>query len=340
MASIKEIASLANVSPGTASFVLNGKGDQYRISASTQKRILEAARQLDYRPNISARRLRTTGESVTPIIALFWTTDPRSQLIGRFIKGIQHSLSKMDTEYELLIQPYIGSQLSAVKSLVTGTRFNGAIIALPTEEDERYLEEVQLNVPIVLHQRDSNKYCSVNVNSYQNGQKVADLFADRGHKQAGVIVPTLSSKAIRMRMQGFVDRCAERGVSLKEEFIRFGEFSERSGYQITKSIFAGDEKPSALFCISDQIAVGALHALHEMNIPVPQAVEVVGYDDDPVSEFCIPSLTTVRLPVEEMAQACVNILVDLMSHKITNPYTQMFDSSLVIRDSCGNVALS
>lgn len=337
MANIKEIAVLAKVSQATASFVLSGRGDQYRISSETQQRVMEAARALDYRPNISARRLRSNGETVVPIIALFWTTDPRSQLIARYMRGIQSALGRMDAEYELLIHPYHGSRLHEIKSLTTATRFNGAIIALPTEEDERFLEEADLKVPIVLHQRDSSRYCTVNVDSYKSGRTVADLFAARGHTRIGLIVPTISSSAIRLRMQGFLDRCSESGVSVSESFIRYGDFTEEGGYRLAKSLFARQERPSALFCISDQMAVGALYALHELNIRVPEQVEVVGYDDDAASSFSIPSLTTIHLPVEEMAAACVQLLTDLMSHKISPPYSRRFETSLVIRESCGGL---
>ncbi|TMV47583.1 LacI family transcriptional regulator [Paenibacillus mesophilus] len=334
MASIKEIAALAKVSQGTASLVLNGKGDQFRISAPTQERIFAAARELDYRPNISAKRLRSSGETVAPIIALFWTMDPRSQLIGRYLNGIQKAIHRLDREYEILIQPYVGSQLQAEKSLVTGTRFNGAIIALPTEEDERYLEQADIKVPLVLYQRSSDKYCSVNVDNYLSGQKVANLFAKRGHRKVGLLVPDISSTAIRLRMSGFVDTCRERGLLLKEEYIQYGSFSELGGYQTASAIFSRADRPSALFCISDQMAVGALYALHEMNLSVPEQVEVVGHDDDAVSEFSIPPLSTVHLPVEEMAHACVNMVVDLMSHKIAAPVSRLFESTLITRKSC------
>ncbi|MDF2659915.1 MAG: LacI family transcriptional regulator [Paenibacillus sp.] len=334
MASIKEIAAYAKVSPGTASLVLNGKGEQYRISPSTQERVFEAARHLDYRPNISAKRLRSSGETVAPIIALFWTMDPRSQLIGRYLKGIQNAIHQLDREYEILIQPYVGSQLCDQKSLITGTRFNGAIIALPTEDDEQYLEQADIQIPLVLYQRGSGKYCSVNVDNYLSGQKVANLFARRGHRKVGLLVPDISSTAIRLRMSGFVDTCREHGLELKDEYVRYGSFSELGGYQTAKDVFSQRDRPTAVFCISDQMAVGALYALHELKLAVPEQVEIVGHDDDAVSEFSIPPLSTVHLPVEEMAQACVNLMVDLMSHKLTGPVTQMFESTLITRKSC------
>lgn len=340
MSSIKKIAELANVSQGTASIVLNGKGNQYRISAATQQKILEAARELNYQPNISARRLRSGGETVLPIIALFWALDTRTVLISRFLKGFQQTIRSIEGEYELLIQPYVGNQLSEVRSLVTGTRFNGAVIANPTEEDEAFLEQAQLMVPVVLYQRSSEKYASVNVDGFKSGESVAQLFADRGHRRVGLLVPDVSSRAIRLRKEGFLAKAAELGLEVRPEDIVFAEFSEQGGHTgIQRLLEHRDRHPSALFVISDQMAVGALAALHEHGIRVPDDMEVVGHDNDEVTQFTIPALSTVHLPVEEMAGECVRLLTELMHHKTVGPVARWLDTSIVIRKSCGGSAV-
>jgi LacI family transcriptional regulator len=337
MASIKEIARLVGVSQGTASMVLNGKGDHYRISAATQQKIMAAARQLNYQPNISARRLRSGGETVLPIIALFWPLDTRTVLVNRFLKGLQKTLSALDEEYELLIQPFVSSKLHEVRSLITGTRFNGAIIASPGEKDEEFLEQAILNVPIVLHQRSSSKYAFVNVHSRKSGEEVAALFAGRNHRRAGVIVPDMSSSAIRLRQEGFMAKAEELGLEISPEHVVYSDFSEKGGYDaIRRLLDSGDELPTSLFIISDQMAVGALMALHEAGIQVPNDVEIVGYDDDEVTKFTIPTLTTVHLPVEEMAGECVKMLISLMHHRTEKPDGKYLDSHLVIRKSCGD----
>ncbi|NQX69845.1 LacI family DNA-binding transcriptional regulator [Paenibacillus alba] len=336
MASIKEIAQHAGVSQGTASIVLNGKGDQYRISASTQQRIIEAARQLNYQPNISARRLRSGGETVLPIIALFWALDTRTALISRFLKGLQHALSSIDGEYELLIQPYVGTKLHEVRSLITGTRYNGAIIANPTEEDEAFLENTLLNVPIVLYQRSSAKYSSVNVDSFKTGEEVAGLFASRGHKHIGVIVPNVSSSAIRFRKEGFLAKAAELGVEVNPAHIVFSDFSERGGDEAIRQLFRNQATPpTALFIISDQMAVGALAALNELGKRVPNEIEIIGHDDDEVTSYTIPTLSTVHLPVEQMAEECIHLLTGLMHHRTTVPVAKMLETHIVARNSCG-----
>jgi LacI family transcriptional regulator len=336
MASVKEVAQLANVSQGTASMVLNGKGDQYRISEATQQKIWDVAKQLNYQPNISARRLRSSGETVLPIIALFWTLDTRTAQISRFLKGLRNALSTLDGEYELLIQPYVSGQLNEVKSLITGTRFNGAIIAHPTEQDEQFLEEANLHVPIVLYQRSSNKYSFVNVDSYKAGEQVAGLFARRQHRRIGVIVPDASSKAISLRKEGFLEKAFELGLGVSASHLVYADFSEQGGYQAIKQLLqSGDIPPTALFVISDQMSVGVLMALHEVGIRVPEDIEIVGHDNDDVTQFTIPTLSTVHLPVEEMARECVRKLTELMQHKIHLPAGQILESYLVLRQSCG-----
>ncbi|GFZ96668.1 LacI family transcriptional regulator [Paenibacillus marchantiophytorum] len=336
MASIKEIAHLAEVSQGTASMVLNGKGDHYRISQTTQQKILEIARQLNYQPNISARRLRSGGETVLPIIALFWSLDTRTVLINRFLKGLQSSFASLDQEYELLIQPYVGTRLHEIDSLLTGTRYNGAIIANPTEKDEEYLENTNPMVPIVLYQRSSTRYSSVNVDSYRTGEQVANLFDSRGHRDVGLIVPSVSSKAIRLRMEGFMAKAKELGLNISADHHVFEDFSEKGGYQaIQRLLNSGSRLPSAIFCISDQMSVGTLMGLNEAGKSVPDDIEIVGHDNDEVTRYTIPTLTTVHLPVEEMAGECFRLLTELMQHKYQEAVIQRFETSLVFRKSCG-----
>lgn len=336
MASIKEIARIAGVSQSTASMVLNSKGDYYRISPATQQRIFEVARQLGYQPNISARRLRSGGEKVLPIIALMWTLDTRAHLVGRFLKGIQLGLSELEDEYELLIVPFVGNKLGDIRSLLTGTRFNGAIIANTTEQDDRFLEQSDLNVPIVLYQRKSEKYSTVRVDSFRTGQMVAERFAERGHKRVGLIMPALSSQAIQMRKEGFESRARELGLELAEQHIVYEDFSEYGGYVATKQLFAqSDQFPTAIFATSDQMAVGILHALNELGVKVPDQVELIGHDNESVTRFTTPSLSTVHLPVEDMAKECVKLLVDMMLHKSDERVDKLFETSIVVRQTCG-----
>lgn len=300
--------------------------------------MLLIAQQLDYKPNISAKRLRTSGETVKPIIALFWTLDTRSQLIGRYLKGFQNALSSFGNDYELMIQPYVGGRLRDETSLLTATRFNGAIIANATLEDEAYLNETVIHMPVVLYLRHSDKYCCVNINHYDAGKEVAALFSARGHREVAVSIPAVSSRAIRDRADGFTDGCKEYGLHLPDTRILYGDYSEKGGYDSAGALAAMPDRPSAVFFLSDQMAIGGLHAFHNLDIRIPEDIEIVGHDDEAASRYSIPSLTTVHLPVELMAEACVHQIVELMNHKISPPLIQKFHSHLEIRQTCGPVS--
>ncbi|RFU63870.1 LacI family DNA-binding transcriptional regulator [Peribacillus glennii] len=336
MTSIKEIAKLAEVSVGTASFVLNGKGDQMRISEATQRRVIEVAKSLGYRPNISARRLRSGGEKVVPVLAVLWTLDTRASLVSRFLNGIQDHFINQTREFELLIQPYESSKIDKIKSLITGTRFNGAIIANASERDQHYLENAEINVPIVLYHRNSKKYSTVSIDNYKNGMMVADLFANRGHQQIGMVIPNVSSQAVHLRKEGFLDGARSSNIQVSPKHIIFENYSEEGGYQAAKKLVENGNLPSALFFLGDQMAIGALAAFHEMGVSVPQDIEIMGHDNYGQTRFSIPSLSTVHLPVEDMAARCVDLMLDLIEHKVKAPVSTIYDTSIVIRKSCGD----
>jgi len=336
MASLREIAELAKVSIGTTSFVLNGKGDQMRISKATQQKVLEAAKTLGYRPNIMARRLRNEGGKNTPVIAILWTVDTRASLLGRFLKGIQDKFVNQDSKFELLIQPYENSKLHKLDSLLTANSFNGAIIANASERDQFYLENTDIKVPLVLYQRDSEKYSTVNVDSFKTGERIANLFENRGHKKVGMIIPNVSSQAIHLRKEGFINGTRNTLLDLSSNHIIFGDFSEKGGYHAAKELLMKQDLPSAIFFLSDHMAAGALAAFHEAGICIPRDIEVIGHDNYELTQFTVPSLSTVHLPVEDMASSCVNTLLYLIENKVDKPVSVSFDTRFVFRNSCGD----
>ncbi|RAV10901.1 LacI family DNA-binding transcriptional regulator [Paenibacillus contaminans] len=337
MSGIRDIAKLANVSNGTVSAVLNGKGDALRIAAATRERVWEAARALNYRPNIPARRLRTADDTGVPVVALFWTWDTRSSLMGRFLKGIQSSPLCQENGVELLIQPYASSCLGKELSLLRGTRFNGAIIANATELDLAYLSQVNLPLPVVLYQRSQEGYRSIQVDHYASGCEVAELFHAKGFRQVGLITPHVSSQAIQLRQEGFVETAERLGMLVAGEHRLLDAFSEQGGYEAAARLSSGPPLPEALFVLCDQMAIGALTAFRERGIEVPGQIQVVGYDDSEGAAFTVPSLTSVHLPVERMAAAAIGLLAKLIDPGRELAVIETFATHIVYRNSCPEV---
>lgn len=335
MATIREIAEKVGVSVGTASFVLNGKAEEMRISKKTQERVLEVAKALGYQPSLSARRLRAKGEQEVPVIAILWTLDARTSLISRFLQGIQTKAMYQEGLFELVIQPYENDKLSEMESLKTGLRFNGAIVANASDKDMAYLEQADLKIPMVVYQRQSQKYATVAVDSKKAGMDVATRFINNNHTHVGIVIPEISSEAVDLRRQGFYEACRDSKQAIQVEEY-YGDFSEKGGYAAVKQMLQQKAKPTALFCLSDHMAIGALSALHEENVKVPEELQLVGHDNISSTQFTIPPLSTVHLPVEEMAEACVRQLLKIIRSE-TEPTESIYFSSMFVQRGSSSI---
>lgn len=335
MVGIKDIAKAADVSITTTSIVLNGKGTEMRISEKTQKKVLDVAASLGYRPNIFARRLRNKNQNQVPLISILWTLDTRTSLLSRFLSGIQDSKTYEFNEFDILIQPYKNNHIHEVESLLTGNRFNGAVIANASNDDIQYLENNKLNVPIVLYQRDSEKLNTVNVNNFKTGTEVAKLFVARSHSHVALIIPEVPSQAVNDRLEGFKYEAKKHALNLDQTNLIYNAFSEEGGYLAANQLMKAGELPTAIFCLSDEMAIGALAAFHEKDVKVPEDVEVIGHDNNFQTKFSIPALSTIHLPVEEMARDSIKLLLDILQYKVEGPAHSSFQPSFIFRKSCG-----
>ncbi|MFC4098252.1 LacI family DNA-binding transcriptional regulator [Paenibacillus xanthanilyticus] len=333
MAGQKEIAELAGVSVGTVSLVLNGRAKELRISPATEEKILQAARELDYRPNVSARRLRRSGSDSVPTIAVFWASDFPSELLGRFFVGIQNSLLGKH-EFEVMVQPYRQSELHATNLLTAGELFNGVILTGISDSDIQFLEENRIRSPIVVFNRRLSNYSSVYVDDVEAGRKTAALFAAKGHKRVGMIAPDVQSVSITGRRMGFMDGARELGLELADAFNLQVQMSMLGGQEAASSLMESSELPTALFFPNGIMAVGALPVLHRAGVRIPEEMEIITYGDSEHERFTLPALTSLILPVEDMASACVDLLMGILQGQLQAPHAERFETPFVFRESC------
>ena len=140
---IKEIAAKLGLSPGTVSVVLNGRGDAMRISKKTQQRVREAAKEMNYQPNIYARRLRNSGnEQASKVIAIFWAKEFADDIMGRFFGGLQRAVKDKDYKVEFIIRLYENDLLSDSKDVMTSLRFSGIIVCGASDKDAEFLNSI------------------------------------------------------------------------------------------------------------------------------------------------------------------------------------------------------
>lgn len=333
MVTIKDIAAFVNSSPSTVSIVLKGNGDNRKISKETQRKIVEAAQELGYRPNMQAKVLRG-GISANFIITLFWASDVRIHMLSRFINGIQNTLIQEQYPCELQIKPYENNHLRDALSERLQFSSNGIIICNPSKTDMDFLENLQMNIPIVLYNRYSDKYATVNMDDQIIGLLPAQVFSKHNKKRPALLKAPATFEGMNIRTSCFIQKTVESGMFTP--VCISVEDSMRGGYQGGRELCYLEALPDCLFCTSDNIALGALKAFHEQGIRIPAQIEIisVGNGNRDQEEFSIPSLSVINLPMEEMAAACLRKIYESLTtfHKTID--STQFSIEYIARESC------
>lgn len=334
---IKQIAELLGVSSGTVSIVLNGRGDQMRISKITQKRIQDIAKEMNYQPNIYARRLRKSGEEETTyIIAIFWREDYLDDLLGRFLKGLYQMIKQQNLNIELVLQPYDFGKLDKYKNSMNSNHFNGAIIGGISSEDQLYLEQNEFDIPIVLVGRNTKKYNSVMIDYYEAGESCANLFYSRNHKTVGLVGLSTKGKSVQLIEMAFKETCKEKNIQIDSNYISYCE--ERnfaSGYESAIKILSNEVKPTAIFIMDGRNAGGVLKACKTAGLNVPKDIEILVFGENEYFGYSDPTISTIQQPMEQFAEKSLNMIMVSIKNKVDIPMLQELAPIYNFRVSCG-----
>ena len=336
---IRQIAERLQLSPGTVSIVLNGRGDSMRISKATQQRVQAMAKEMNYQPNMNARRLRqAAGEKASYIIAVYWCNDFLDELLGKFFQGAYLITKNSKLNVEIVVQPYEFNELKKYRENMNSNRYNGVIIGGASEDDLSFMEAMDFNIPIILMNRQSNKFSWVSISDYESGRKCAKLFAARGHKKAGILNKKNKGRGSRLRDLGFTNPCEEFGLEVGTEWTGVAEKRNfESGYQEIKKFFmAQKDTPTALFVMDNGLIGGVLMALKENNIRVPEDMEIIVSGDDEALEYTTPTVTSLRMPMLDMAKSALEMMLTMIENNISIPMNRILVPDFIIRQSCGD----
>ena len=171
------------------------------------------------------------------------------------------------------------------------------------------------------------------MDNLQSGVKATRHLVEIGYKHIATITGPLNQTAGYDRYQGYLKALQDSGYPVCTELIAEGDFTEESGYNAMKHLLK--HKPDAVFVASDMMAYGAMRALREANLRIPEDVAIVGFDDNPTSPTTVPPLTTVRQPVSQMGSKAVDLLINMIETGTKFTQKVIIDTELVIRESCG-----
>ncbi|HWQ59263.1 MAG TPA: LacI family DNA-binding transcriptional regulator [Clostridia bacterium] len=306
MGTIKQIAEYTGYSPTTVSIVLRGCAAQRNIPDSTVRVILEAARELGYQPNISARRLRSD-EPLKKSIAVFWTVDFRAVLVAKFLRGAQRYIMEHLLDAELVVRPYLPERLHEIATPRTLSMYSGAIVCTAARNDLAYIEGLSTTCPLVFYNRTSEKYPYVGVDNAAVGRRAAKILLADGCRRAIAVAEHAEMDYASARLAGFAGEMKRAGLPV--QVVKARDSSIAQGVACAGEFRLGAERAGA-FVLSDYVALGVLRRLADEGRKVPDKIEVIGVGtNEPDLYNCVsPSLTTLEIPIEEMAYGCAGVL--------------------------------
>lgn len=339
---LKDVAEQAGVSLMTVSAVLNGKASERRISLPTQERVTTVARELGYKPNQLARGL-VTGRSgvmglVFPYSSAFIDHNPFSSAILSGVMAVA-----VQKRWNLMLHTATGDDWNAVDSgELIDPRVDGLLLVLPTPDSPLVARCQRERFPCVslVYAADSPDICTVNADDFLGGKLATEHLLEQGHRRIAHLAgsPLVATSAPRTR--GYLAALQAAGITPDPSLIITANFRQPEGRAAMKALLDRPEKqwPTAVFAGNDLTALGALEHLNECGLRIPEDIALVGYDDSQVAQLMLPSLTSVRMPIYEMALEATNLLISLIEGKEIEQRQPVLPVSLKVRDSSGRHA--
>ena len=326
---LKMIAQHVGLTAGTVSATLNNSSAARSIPEHTKRRILAAAKELNYRPNFFARTLRLKRTYTIGVILEEIGDAYGSQVIG----GIEEYLRQNNFFFLIVIHRHDPKLLQTYSQLLLSRGVEGFITV-----DTSITEEPSLpTVAVAGHQKVSGVTNIVLDHKLGVGMALKHL-KELGHEEMAVLKGQSLSSDSGVRWEAIREAAEELGVRIRPELMLQLEGMDSTpalGYKFTKRILERGRPFTALFAFNDIAAIGAIWALREAGLRVPEDVSVIGFDDIPGAAFANPSLTTVRQPLQRMGQIAAKTVVDLIEGRAEYQEEIAIEPEFVVRDSTG-----
>lgn len=327
---LAEIAKAADVSISTVSRALANKS--YPLNEETRRRILKLAEDMGYQPNLVARSLRKNHSRLVGVIV----DRMQSPFSATTVQGIQDVLR--EAGYSVSIAYSNRDQSLAIEAINSfySRQVDGIVILnswLHTYNDPILAMQDR---PFVFVNRLFN-FCIQNCvgpGDSVGAQIATQHLVDLGHRRIGYINGMENWIEAQNRLTGYQEVLTRNGLPLDMTLVRQGDWGVDSGYRAAKELMSLGERPTAIFCANDIMALGAIYAIHDAGLKIPADVAIVGYDDRDFASWIRPALTTIRMPSFEMGQAAARLLLQQLAGEELEDATQI-PGTLIIRESCG-----
>lgn len=332
MVTIKDVAKKAGVSPSTVSRALSGNAS---VKESTKQKILEAAKLLNYRPNLLAQGLK---EGKTKTIGLI-IPNIRNPIYPALARGVEDTAKKFGYSVVLC---NTDEDVKAEKEYIQKLRkrwVDGLLIAPAAKETEHIVELQKEGFPMVIIVRNVDFLANaVIIDNFRAAYDAVSFLIKTGHQRIAIIKGNQQLALYRERFRGYKQALLDAGLPVHEELIT-GDESDSvqwslDGYNAVYSLFAQNIKFDAVFATTDLRAIGAIRAIKDHGYKVPEDISVIGFDNLEFSSLIDPPLSTVSQPLYDIGVRAVNKLLALINTEtMQEPTVEIMSSELIIRRS-------
>jgi LacI family repressor for deo operon, udp, cdd, tsx, nupC, and nupG len=325
MATIDDVAFKAGVSVATVSRVMN---NSYVVSEDKRNRVLQAAQELGYQPSTYSRNQKKPETKTILVIC--------SVVIDDIVAGIQAMAKKLGYDVLIYYNANRNSDLDSIK-ILSNKMVDGVILLnlLLTNEDQISMAK---RFPVV----QCGEYVSipnsfqVSTNNEKGAYEIVNHLVSLGHRRIAFVAPDIFDGLphfVQAREKGYRLALNEHDIPFDPALVVKADFSLESGHEAGRQILEMNQLPDAVFCATDQLAIGCIHMFREAGLAVPSSIAVAGFDDAEVAAICTPPLTTIAQPFYEIGCETVRLLTALIGDEITVGRHIMIDYQMKIRES-------
>jgi DNA-binding LacI/PurR family transcriptional regulator len=330
-ATIRDLALKLNISISTVSRALRNTPD---INPETKKAVLSLAKELNYEPNRVAQSLRVKKTKTIGIIV----PEIAIHFFSSIISGIQDYSARHG--YSIMICQSMESfeTEEANVHLLVGNRVDGLLISLSSHTKQfTHLEQlIRKKIPVVLFDRvaDDLPVSKVVVDDHDGAFKAVDYLIRSGCRRIAYIGGSMNLSISMQRRSGYEDALSHHNLTVNPELIILCDEFHREPIEATQALLRLAERPDAIFCMNDPVAILVVQTLKENNVRVPDQISVIGFTNEPVSRYIEPSLTTVAQPSYQMGEAAARLFIEQVENSETfEPRTETLCTELIIRNS-------
>ncbi len=328
---IKQIAKKANVSIATVSRALNNDA---RVTEETREKVLCISNELDYKPNLVARNfVKKTSYTIGLILP-----DISDEFFTDIIHGVDEITYK-NGYFTMVASSHKHRTLTDSIVTFSNSGLVGGVILLMSEISDdlkSMLNHAKIPVVLIGGGEHDGDFDTVAIDNYQGAFNATEYLIKKKkfRKIAHITGPAENYDAF-LRKKGFIDACKKNDVSINKSFIVEGNFTIDSGYHGFIQLYGLQEKPQAIFAANDMMALGCYDAANYFNVKIPDDISLIGFDDIFISKYINPSLTTVRVQIEEVGKAAATLLMERLNCSNGKSHSLIkIPTELIIRNSC------